>query len=536
MPDLAGRRRAAGDGARRRRRPRPGRDAEGRPRGGASSGRRRGWASSSRSSSESARRWSGSSSAGPNGTFIVPFDRKIDARLRVPDGKDLGAPDGLFVEARILAYPDDKRLALAEVIEKIGFEGDPGVDVEVVARKWGLPRIYSEKALREAEEASGEVGAGGAGPARRLHRADDRHDRRRDGARLRRRDRGGGAAGGGFRLGVHIADVSHYVGMGTALDADAFERGTSVYFPDRAIADAPRAALERPLLSPARTRSGGTVSAVLTLDAKGEVVKAEFFRSLIRSKARLTYTQVGDFLEGKKGGGAATRAASGSAETCSAAIFNLSRSGFPISSDVASMLRVAQRAARVLRAKRSARGSLDFDLPDADVILGETGDIVGHHEGGPERGPPADRGVHAGRKRGGREAPRLRPGAGRSTASTTGPTRAGSSTSAPSSGRSGTRSPRTRPRSLPPSSRRSSTRRRGSPRSGSSRTSSSGPSGRRSTARSAAATTRSRRPTTATSRRRSAATPTSSSTGRSSSGSRRGRRRRATSSRGGPAG
>ena len=76
----------------------------------------------------------------PEGTFVVPFDRKIDARLAVPDGKDLAAPDGIFVEARIIAYPDDRRLALAEVLELIGFEGDPGVDVEIVARKWGIPR------------------------------------------------------------------------------------------------------------------------------------------------------------------------------------------------------------------------------------------------------------------------------------------------------------------------------------------------------------------------------------------------------------
>src|SRR5439155_11439663 len=77
---------------------------------------------------------------GPEGTFILPFDRKIDARLKVPEGMDRDAPAGIFVEARILAYPDDKRLALAEVTETIGFEGEPGVDVEVVARKWGIPR------------------------------------------------------------------------------------------------------------------------------------------------------------------------------------------------------------------------------------------------------------------------------------------------------------------------------------------------------------------------------------------------------------
>src|ERR1035438_4363202 len=94
----------------------------------------------------------------PEGTFVVPFDRKIDVRLAVPDGKDLAAPAGIFVEARIIAYPDDRRLALAEVLELIGFEGDPGVDVEVVARKWGIPRKYPQTVVAEAEAANGAVG------------------------------------------------------------------------------------------------------------------------------------------------------------------------------------------------------------------------------------------------------------------------------------------------------------------------------------------------------------------------------------------
>ncbi|MFI5180028.1 MAG: ribonuclease R [Thermoanaerobaculia bacterium] len=287
---------------------------------------------------------------GPEGTFIVPFDRKIDARLRVPDGKDLSAPDGIFVEARILAYPDDRRLALAEVTACIGFEGDPGVDVEVVARKWGLPRIYSKESIREADAASGAVEAG-----ERASRADfaGRTIVTIDGETARDFDDAIEAEelpGGGFRIGVHIADVSHYVQIGSALDAEAFERGTSVYFPDRALAMLPER-LSNDLCSLRPNEERRTVSALLTLDAKGETVKAEFARSLIKSKARLTYTEVGDFLEGEEKS--------------------------PIlSSDVGQMLRVAARAALLIRKKRELRGSLDFDLPDADVILGETGDVV----------------------------------------------------------------------------------------------------------------------------------------------------------------
>jgi ribonuclease R len=143
-----------------------------------------------------------------------------------------------------------------------------------------------------------------------------------------------------------------------------------------------------------------TVSAILTLDARGETVRAEFFRSLIRSRARLTYTQVGNLLEGEKKDGVcvpsedrsqgrAPRAAKRSetldtgppradfplsAAASAAAAYQ--KPGAAFSPEIASMLRVAQRAALLLRAKRSARGSLDFDLPDSDVILGETGDVV----------------------------------------------------------------------------------------------------------------------------------------------------------------
>ncbi len=236
---------------------------------------------------------------GPEGTFVVPFDRRIDARLAVPDGKDLNAPDGIFVEARITAYPDDRRLALAEVIETIGFEGDAGVDVEVVARKWGIPRNYPEVVIAEAEASVREVDEG-----ERRQRTDfaGRTIVTIDGETARDFDDAIEAEqlpNGGFRIGIHIADVSHYVPVGSALDTEAYERGTSVYFPDRAIAMLPER-LSNDLCSLRPDEERRTVSAVLTLDKHGETVKSEFYRSLIKSRARLTYTAVGDFLEGRR--------------------------------------------------------------------------------------------------------------------------------------------------------------------------------------------------------------------------------------------
>ncbi len=289
---------------------------------------------------------------GPDGTVVVPFDSRIDARFIVPDGKDLGAPDGIYVDARIVVWPDDKRMALAEVLEAIGFEGAPGGDVEVISRQWLLPRVFSEAALAESAAAFGKVSV-----EELRNRADytSRTIVTIDGETARDFDDAIDAQelpGGGFRIGVHIADVSHYVVPGSALDADAYDRGTSVYFPDRAIPMLPER-LSNDLCSLRPDEERRTVSAVLTLDAGGETAKAEFQRSLIRSRARLTYTSVGGFLE--KGDS------------------NL-LPGVP--ADVPPMLRIAARAAKLLQARRTRRGSLDFDLPDADVLLGETGDVV----------------------------------------------------------------------------------------------------------------------------------------------------------------
>ncbi len=288
---------------------------------------------------------------GPDGTVLVPFDQKLDALVRIPDGKDLAAPERIWVEARIVSFPDEKRVALAEVTELIGFDGEAGVDVEVVSRKWGLPRTFTEAALAEAEASLGDVS-----PDERAARADftARTIVTIDGETARDFDdaiEAEALPGGGFRIGVHIADVSHYVRPGTALDADAWERGTSVYFPDRAIPMLPER-LSNDLCSLRPDGPRRTLTAVLTLDREGETVKAEFYRSLIHSRARLTYNKVAALLEGK------------------------SPEESEVPAEVVPMLRTAAEAAKVLRGKRERRGSLDFDLPDADLILGESGDVI----------------------------------------------------------------------------------------------------------------------------------------------------------------
>ncbi len=296
-----------------------------------------------------------------DGVFIHPFDHRIDAFIRVPEGHDLAAPEGVFVDARFLSYPDRGRTAQAEVLEILGFEGETGVDVEVIARKWGLPRIFPHEALADAEAIPGEISG-----EELLGRTDfrDRTIVTIDGETARDFDDAIEAEplpGGGFRLGVHIADVSYFVKPGTLLDAEAYERGTSVYFPDRAIPMLPER-LSNGLCSLRPDEDKRTLSAILTIDKSGETVRSEFFRSVIRSRARLTYTAAGEFLKRDRqpGGSAVLPGPAGSLHD----------------EDICNMLRVAARAATLLGERRMRRGALDFDLPDADLILGETGDVV----------------------------------------------------------------------------------------------------------------------------------------------------------------
>ena len=289
---------------------------------------------------------------GPDGTVIVPYDTKIDALLRVPDGKDLDAPDGIYVDARITAWPDEHRLAQAEVIELIGFPGDAGHRRRGRGAQVGHPPRRSRRSRSRSRSA----------PSRAIQDGEwrTRRDLTRDcivtidGETARDFDDAISAEelpGGGFRLGIHIADVSHYVTPGSALDAEAFERGTSVYFPDRAVPMLPER-LSNDLCSLRPREEKRTVTALLTLDAKGETVTAEFYRSVIHSKARLTYTDVAAFFQGDEPGEE------------------------KVPAEVRPMLLVARKAAFALRWMRRGRGSLDFDLPDADLVLGETGDVV----------------------------------------------------------------------------------------------------------------------------------------------------------------
>jgi ribonuclease R len=284
---------------------------------------------------------------------VLPYDPKIDAVVRITDGKTRGAREGEIVEARLTSFPDARRVAQGVVEEKLGFLGEPGVDIEIVLRSHGLPPRFPQLVVDEAEAFPDEV------PEDELLGRRDFRDCRIvtiDGETARDFDDAVEVerTAHGFRLGVHIADVSRYVAEGTALDDEALSRGTSVYFPGRVLPMLPEH-LSNGLCSLNPRVDRLVLSAILETDKKGRVTKSEFVKGVIRSAHRMTYTDVARLLE--------TPHAGKEDEKRYGALLE----DFKAMADLAALL----------RERREARGSIDFDLPDADIVLDDAGLVVG---------------------------------------------------------------------------------------------------------------------------------------------------------------
>ncbi len=283
---------------------------------------------------------------------VLPYDPKLDALVRIAEGKARGARDGEIVEVRLTAFPDARRVAHGVVEERLGFLGEPGVDIEIVLRSHNLPHRFPEPVVAESEAFAEEVREEDL-----LGRRDFRDHRivTIDGESAKDFDDAVEVARTehGYRLGVHIADVSNYVQEATALDDEARSRGTSVYFPGRVLPMLPER-LSNGLCSLNPRVDRLVLSALLELDRNGRVLRADFTRGVIRSAHRMTYTEVARLLE-----------------TAPTSADDL-RYG-PFLQD----FRTMGELAALLRHRREGRGSIDFDLPDADIVLDDEGLVVG---------------------------------------------------------------------------------------------------------------------------------------------------------------
>ncbi|HEY3056929.1 MAG TPA: ribonuclease R [Thermoanaerobaculia bacterium] len=284
--------------------------------------------------------------------FVVPYDFRIDTDIAIDTEEDtMGARDGEMVNVEIDRYPDrSSHLAHGRIVELLGFIGEPGVDIEVVIRKFHIPHNFPPEVLREAEDIPTEVA-----PEEIAKRVDlrERNIVTIDGETAKDFDDAvevRSLPNGSYLLGVHIADVAHYVNEGNELDREAFERGTSVYFPGRAVPMLPER-LSNGICSLNPRVERLTFSCDIEIDKRGRFVDHKIYKSVIRTKERMTYTSVNAILTD--------------------ITQELQQRYNYLIPDFERMLELYE----ILRDRRDARGSIDFDLPEADVILGESGDI-----------------------------------------------------------------------------------------------------------------------------------------------------------------
>jgi ribonuclease R len=222
--------------------------------------------------------------------FLVPEDRRIAHDILVPPAEAGKAKPGQVVTVELVAQPSRHAQPIGRVAEVLGHHADPGMEIEIAVRKFDLPHEFSRKALAQARvtpEAVREEDLSGRRDLRdrQFVTIDGETAKDFDDAVFCRRD------GKGYRLWVAIADVSHYVRHGDALDLEARERGTSVYFPRRVIPMLPEK-LSNGIcsLNPSVDRLAMVCEMAIT--PKGEVARYEFYPAVFRSAARLTYTGV----------------------------------------------------------------------------------------------------------------------------------------------------------------------------------------------------------------------------------------------------
>jgi len=282
--------------------------------------------------------------------YVVPFDRRVLMDIFIPPGQEGGADPGLMVSVELTRWPTSTRGAIGRVAEVLGHIDAPGVDTEIIIRKWGIPDAHSDESVAEA------IRLGTTVADRDIRSRTDFRDAPTvtiDGEHARDFDDAitiDKLPSGNFWLGVHIADVSHYVQEGSALDREAYDRGTSVYFPERAVHMFPsELATGLCSLNPHVDRL--VQSCLMEVDRRGQVVRYEFHDGVINSDERMTYTAVNGILT------------DGDPQLMK----QYAR--------LVPMFEMMRELFQILHDARRRRGSIDFDLNEAEVVIDEGGVI-----------------------------------------------------------------------------------------------------------------------------------------------------------------
>jgi ribonuclease R len=282
--------------------------------------------------------------------FVTPFDKRLTADIVIARDETRGAEPGLMVTVEVTRWPTPTRGPAGRIVEVLGDINDPGVDTEIILRKHNIQDAHSPDAVAEAARLGSVVrDKDMAGRTdfrdRPVVTIDGEHARDFDDAISIER-----LPNGHYWLGVHIADVAHYVHDGSALDADAYDRGTSVYFPERAVHMFPEE-LATGLCSLRPNVDRLVQSCLMEVTGRGEVVRYEMHDGVIRSTARMTYTAVNKILTDR--------------DPATLAEYR----------ELVPMFEQMKALFEILNGRRHRRGSVDFDLPEAQVVLDEDGFI-----------------------------------------------------------------------------------------------------------------------------------------------------------------
>jgi ribonuclease R len=282
--------------------------------------------------------------------YVAPFDRRVLMDIVVPAGQEGGASPGEMVIVELTRWPTATRGAIGHVTEVLGDIDAPGVDTEIIIRKFGIADAHSPEAVAEAVRLGTTVAdrdIRGRTDFRGVPTVtiDGEHARDFDDAITIEK-----LSNGHVWLGVHIADVSHYVQEGSALDREAYERGTSVYFPERAVHMFPsELATGLCSLNPHLDRL--VQSCFMEIDRRGQVVRHEFHDGVINSDERMTYTAVNGILTDRD-----------------PALLERYAPLVPMFEQMGDLFQTLNDA-------RRRRGSIDFDLNEAEVII-DAGGVV----------------------------------------------------------------------------------------------------------------------------------------------------------------
>lgn len=283
--------------------------------------------------------------------FVLPDNQKLNQDIFIPQGKDMGAVTGHKVVVQVTDFGGERRKPEGQVTEIIGHVNDPGTDILSLIKAYDLPEGFPDEVMRLATQMPEEVD---------VREMEGRLDLRHlptvtiDGEDAKDLDDAITISKENeehYTLGVHIADVSHYVREGSVLDEEALKRGTSVYLVDRVIPMLPHK-LSNGICSLNAGTDRLALSCIMEIDSRGNILGHRIAETVIRVDRRMTYTAVNAVITDKE-----------------EAVMEEYREFVP-------MFNLMKELADILREKRRKRGSIDFDFPESKILLDSRGKVL----------------------------------------------------------------------------------------------------------------------------------------------------------------